>query len=191
MFPWHPLDISSLEKTNPPSCSFKPTILAPLPSQPPLCHTMYLCNPEPDSPYIFRINSNSCKPLQKLTWVKLPFPHLTLMPFYRHTAEQSAVIFEQYKSAFLVHFFLTTARGRIWRWMACHSDLVGQILYFCVPIKILDQKSILSEIHVHGPWSFNAAEEVALGSIKAIILNLLYLLSSFHIVPVIFATCNT
>lgn len=75
--------------------------------------------------------------------------------------------------------------------MACHSDLVGQILYFCVPIKILDQKSILSEIHVHGPWSFNAAEEVALGSIKAIILNLLYLLSSFHIVPVIFATCNT
>lgn len=75
--------------------------------------------------------------------------------------------------------------------MACHSDLVGQILYFCVPIKILDQKSILSEIHVHGPWSFNAAEEVALGSIKAIIPNLLYLLSSFHIVPVIFASCNS
>lgn len=63
--------------------------------------------------------------------------------------------------------------------MAYHLDLVGQILYFCVLTEILDQKSILSKIHVHSIWSIHAVEEVALGSINAVILHLLYLLSSF------------
>lgn len=75
--------------------------------------------------------------------------------------------------------------------MAYHSDLVEQILYFCVAVEILDQKSILSEIHVCNSWSFHAFEEVALGVINAAILNLPYLLSSFCIVHVVFACCNT
>lgn len=60
-----------------------------------------------------------------------------------------------------------------------------------MPIQILDQKNILSEIHVHTTWSFHAVEEVALGSINAAILNLRHLLSSFCIVHIIFVCCNT
>lgn len=69
--------------------------------------------------------------------------------------------------------------------MADRSDLVGQILCFCMPIEVLDQKSILSEIHVRNTQSFHAVEEVALGSINAVILNLLYLLSSSCIVHIV------
>lgn len=71
--------------------------------------------------------------------------------------------------------------------MANRSDLVGQILCFCMLIEVLDQKSILSETHVRNTQSFHAVEEVALSSINATILNLLYLLSSSCIVHIVFA----
>lgn len=75
--------------------------------------------------------------------------------------------------------------------MAYHSDLVGQILNLCMPIKNLDQESILSEIHIHNLRPFNAVEEVALGRIHAAILNLPYLLSIFCMLHIIFACSNT
>lgn len=105
------LFLPSLGKKIPPGCSFQ-TTFSPSPISvstsspgPPLCQRVHICNPIQQSQYLFKIIKNRCKPSQKLFGVKLPLPCLILPPFFCLTAKHSTVIFEQYNSAFLVHFF--------------------------------------------------------------------------------------
>lgn len=112
--------------------------------------------------------------------VKYPFPCLTLLPFSYLMACSSLN-----KWVILAHFW-TTARGRIWRWMAYHSSCWD--------------KSSISDFrwekdHVWNPPSqskvFLTFEGTPLGSVNVTFLHLPHLLSNSCTVHMALACCYT